>query len=89
MECVHKVLAYLHLEDFFFLPFPKSEAFVYERLIESNKPQGCCFSQTALLRRSVMQTIRFSPMRELHWHVEMGLLSEMGPSRCFTATVGF
>lgn len=55
MECVHKVLAYPHLVDFFiFFWF----LFMKDRpnLI---KPQGCCFSQTALLHRSVMQTIQF------------------------------
>lgn len=58
MECVHKVLAYSHLEDFPYL-FQKW-AFVYERLIESNKASRLLlFSQSALLHRSVMQTIQF------------------------------
>lgn len=39
MECVHKVLAYPHLVDFFifFCTFFKSKVFVYERPAESNK----------------------------------------------------
>lgn len=61
MECVHKVLAYPHLVDFFifFVPFSKARFLFMKDRPNLIKPQGCCFSQTALLHRSVMQTIQF------------------------------
>lgn len=54
MECVHKVLAYPHLVDFL-----KSKVLFMKERLNLIKPQGCCFSQTAVLHRSVMQTIQF------------------------------
>lgn len=63
MECVHKVLPYSHLVDFFFLcTFFKSKVLFMKERLNLIKPQGCCFfPQTDLLHRSVMQTIQFLP----------------------------
>lgn len=65
MECVHKVLPYSHLVGFFSNIFLSELLFMKDRLNLIN-PKSChTFSffppRTALLHRSVMQTIQFLP----------------------------